>query len=142
MCQTAVISNSIVRLGTRSYRQMMEAMTPDACNTARLSRLNRDLEHFYEMLYNQWNTVTESEYAVFGQQLVTLLQTIKELYLACKNIAKSSAMERQVELLGMNYAAIYEVNSDIVNFRIKSTKDQELQQIINEASKRLNNDNF
>ena len=121
---------------------MMEAMTPDSCNTARLSRLNRDLERFYEMLYNQWNTVTEAEYAVFGQQLVTLLQTIKELYLTCKNIAKSSAMEKQVELLGMNYAAIYEVNSDIINFRIKSTKNHELQQIINEASKRLNNDNF
>ena len=142
MCQTAVISDNIVRLGTRSYRQMMEAMTPDAYNTARLSRLNRDLERFYEMLYNQWNTVTEAEYAVFGQQLVTLLQTIKELYLACKNITKSSAMEKQVELLGMNYAAIYEVNSDIVNFRIKSKKNHELQQIINEASKRLNNDNF
>ena len=142
MCQTAVISDNIVRLGTRSYRQMMEAMTPDAYNTARLSRLNRDLERFYEMLYNQWNTVTEAEYAVFGQQLVTLLQTIKELYLACKNITKSSAMEKQVELLGMNYAAIYEVNSDIINFRIKSKKNHELQQIINEASKRLNNDNF
>ena len=142
MCQTAVISNNIVRLGTRSYRQMMEAMIPDTCNTARLSRLNRDLERFYEMLYNQWNTVTEAEYAVFGQQLVTLLQTIKELYLSCKNIAKSAAMEKQVELLGMNYAAIYEVNSDIVNFRIKSTKNQNLQKIINEASIHLNNDNF
>lgn len=142
MCQTTVISNNIVRLGTRSYRQMLEAMTPDTCNVARLSRLNRDLERFYYMLYSQWNTVTEEEYAVFGQQLVILLQTINALYLSCKNIAKSAAMEKQVELLSMNYSAIYEVNSDIVNFRIKLTKNQNFQKIINEASIHLNNDNF
>lgn len=121
---------------------MLEAMTPDTCNVARLSRLNRDLERFYYMLYSQWNTVTEEEYAVFGQQLVILLQTINALYLSCKNIAKSAAMEKQVELLSMNYSAIYEVNSDIVNFRIKLTKNQNFQKIINEASIHLNNDNF
>ena len=133
MCQTAVISNNIGHLRT---------LVPDAGDVAQLKRLNSDLQDFYELLYSQWNTVTEEEYAVFGHHLVTMLQAIKNLYLSCKRAVKSRAMEKQVEILGMNYSALYEINSDIINFCIESKKDQNLQKSIHEASNSLNNDNF
>ena len=142
MCQTTLISNNIVRLGTRSYRQRMEVMNPNTVSVAQLSRLNRDLEAFYELLYDQWDTVTKEEYMAFGPQLVTMLQTLKELYLTCKKFLKGDAMNKQIELLGMNYAAIFEVNSDMVNFRIESAEDQQFENAINEASKRINNGCF
>lgn len=137
MCEASLISNKIVRLGTRSYQQMMEAMTPDSYSVAQLSRLNRDLELFYETLYNQWNTITEEEYKTFGNQLVVMLQTLKELYLACKRIGDRN-LDKQIELLGMNYSAICEVNNDIVNFRIKLSKDDGFKKVMEEAAKRIN----
>ncbi len=137
MCEALFISNKIVRLGTRSYQQMMEAMTPDSYSVAQLSRLNRDLELFYETLYNQLDTITEEEYKTFGNQLVVMLQTLKELYLTCKRIGDRN-LDKQIELLEMNYSAIYEVNSDIVNFRIKLPKDESFKNIMEEAGKRIN----
>ena len=138
MCEATLISNKIVRLGTRSYQQMMETMTPDSYSVAQLSRLNRDLGIFYEMLYNQWNAITEEEYNTFGNQLVVMLQTLKDLYLACKRIGGNKNLDKQVELLGMNYSAICEVNNDIVNFRIKLPKDDGFKKVMEEAAKRIN----
>lgn len=137
MCEATLISNKIVRLGTRSYQQMMETMTPDSYSVTQLSRLNRDLESFYETLYNQWNTITEEEYKTFGNQLVVMLQTLKELYLTCKRIGDRK-LDKQIELLEMNYSAIYEVNSDIVNFRINLPKDERFKMVMEEAAKRIN----
>lgn len=117
---------------------MMETMTPDSYSVAQLSRLNRDLESFYETLYNQWNTITEEEYKTFGGQLVVMLQTLKELYQACKRIGGNKNLDKQVELLGMNYSAICEVNNDIVNFRIKLPKDDGFKKVMEEAAKRIN----
>jgi hypothetical protein len=39
-------------------------------------------------------------------------------------------MKKQVERLGMNYSALYELNSDIVNFCIKMPKNQEMKQLM------------
>lgn len=46
MCQTAFISQNIVRLGTRSYKHSLEAMVPEEYSVGQLRRLNRDLDTF------------------------------------------------------------------------------------------------
>lgn len=73
----------------------------------------------YEFIYNDWHTITESDYAAFGSQLVILIQTIKQLHDACKRQPKVMGLSEETRKLGMNYSALYELNSDIVNFRIK-----------------------
>ena len=55
---------------------------------------------------------------VFGGQLVILIQTIKQLYETCKKQSKHLGLQEETRKLGMNYSALYELNSDIVNFRI------------------------
>lgn len=40
----------------------------------------------------------------------------------------------EAKRLGMNYAALYEINSDIVNFKIKLPKDPEIKQIMSRLS--------
>lgn len=134
MCQTALISNNIVRLGTRSYRQRMEAVASKEYRVTQLARLNRDLDDFYELLYSQWNTVTESDYKIFGPQLQIMLETLKELYHICKNMPKNLGLERETEKLAMNYSVIHEVNSDIINFKINLKKDTELEALLKKAS--------
>lgn len=133
MCQTALISNQIVRLGTRSYKQRLEAKSK-GYSISQLARLNKDLDGLYELLYSQWNMVTEHDYKVFGGQLQIMLGTLKELYLVCKNMSQGAIFEKETEKLAMNYSAIYEVNSDIVNFKIKAKHNMELKLLMKQAS--------
>lgn len=69
MCETAVISKNLVRLGKRTYSHRMEVATPNTYRASQLARLNRDLDNLYEMLYDQWRSVTAKDYEVFGGQL-------------------------------------------------------------------------
>ena len=138
MCQTAVISNTVKRLGRRSYTHRMEVATPGGYNAAQLTRLNRELDSLYELIYEDWNTITEQDYAVFGGQLSLLVVTLKLLYDDCRKSAYRRVLHDEVERLGMNYSALHELNSDIVNFRIKAPHNAELQSMMSEASKVLN----
>ena len=128
-----MISNQILRLGTRSYKQRLEAKSK-GYSISQLARLNKDLDGLYELLYSQWNMVTEHDYKVFGGQLQIMLGTLKELYLVCKNMSQGAIFEKETEKLAMNYSAIYEVNSDIVNFKIKAKHNMELKLLMKQAS--------
>ena len=138
MCQTTVISNTVKRLGCRSFTHRMEVATPGAYNVAQLSRLNHELDGLYELLYEDWNTITEKDYAVFGGQLSLLVVTLKLLYEDCRKSGIRRTMRDEVERLGANYSALQELNSDILNFRIKAPNNVELQTMMSKASKTLN----
>ena len=133
-----MISNTVKRLGRRSYSHRMEVATPGAYSSMQLTRLNRELDDLYELIYKDWGTITEQDYAVFGGQLELLVKTIKQLYDDCRKSSLHRAMHDEVERLGMNYSALHELNSDIVNFRIKAPRNAELQSMMSEASKVLN----
>ena len=138
MCQTAVISNTVKRLGRRSYTHRMEVATPGGYNATQLARLNRELDSLYELIYEDWNTITEEDYAVFGGQLTLLVSTLKLLYDDCRKSSIRRMMHDEVDRLGMNYSALYELNSDIVNYRIKAPRNTELQLMMSKAAKVLN----
>lgn len=130
MCQTEKISSTVVRLGRRSYTHRMEVARPNGYGTAQLARLNRELDDLYELIYDDWRSITEFDYAVFGGQLVILVKTVKQLYDDCRRLPSSREMKSQVDRLGMNYSALYELNSDIVNFCIKMPKNQEMKKLM------------
>lgn len=138
MCQTAIISNTVARLGRRSYAHRMELAIPGRYSIAQLSRLNRELDHLYELIYDDWETITEQDYAIFGGQLSLLVKTLKSLYDDCRKFVSDQGMRNEIERLGMNYAALYELNSDIVNYRIKAPRNAELQSMLSKASAVLN----
>lgn len=134
MCQTAFISQSIVKLGTRSYKHSLEALAPNEYRVGQLRRLNRDLDAFYEYLYSQCNTVTERDYDVFGKQLSSMLNILKMLYVSCKQMPKEYGVSTEAEKLKRNYSALYELNSDIKNYRIKAAKDADWTALLADAS--------
>ncbi len=138
MCQTAIISQSILRLGTRSYRHSLEALAPNEYSVGQLRRLNRDLDAFYEFLYSQCNTVTERDYNVFGKQLTSMLHILKALYASCKQMPKEYGVSAEAEKLKRNYSALYELNGDIKNYRIKAAKDEEWSALLADASAAIN----
>ena len=95
-----------------------------------LVRLNRELDSLYEFIYDDWRTITEEDYKMFGGQFVILIQTIKQLYDACKKQPKAMGLGEETKRLGMNYSALYELNSDIVNFCIKMPKNEEMKEVL------------
>ena len=119
MYQTSVITNRVERLSKRSYSHRLDVATPNRYHVAQLVRLNRELDSLYELIYDEWRTITEVDYKMFGGQFVILIQTIKQLYDACRKQPKSMGLGEETKKLGMNYSALYELNSDIVNFCIK-----------------------
>lgn len=134
MCQTALISQNIVRLGTRSYRHSLEALAPNEYRVGALRKLNHDLDVFYEFLYAQCNSVTEEDYKFFGEQLNSMLATLKMLWQTCKRMPKSCGISNEAEKLKMNYSALYELNEDIKNYRIKAPKDAEWSALLSQAN--------
>ena len=81
-----------------------------------------------------WATITEDDYKVFGGQLEILLQTIKNLYDTCKKQPREMNLKEETQKLGMNYSALYELNSDIVNFRIKLPQNEEMKQALHQLA--------
>lgn len=126
MCQTALISSNMVRMSKRTYSHRLEVATPNQYRVSQLARLNKDLDGLYELLYNEWRTVTAADYDVFGGQFKLLLETIKGLYDACRKAPKELGLKEETKKLGMNYSALYEVNSDIVNWNIRAPKNEAL----------------
>lgn len=138
MCQTTMISSRVSRLGRRSYAHRMDVATPGGYSVSQLARLNRELDGLYELIYEDFGTITEQDYAVFGGQLDLLVKTLKGLYDDCLHSSVRRVLRDEVERLGANYSALYELNSDIVNFRIKAPRNAELQAIMVKASQVIN----
>ena len=135
MCQTEAITQNIVRLSKRSYSHRLEIVMPNAYHVSQLARLNRELDRLYEIIYDDWQNISEEDYKVFGAQLAILLQTIKQLYNTCKEQPKEMGLKEETEKLGMNYSALFELNSDIVSFGIKMPKNQEMKQLMERLTK-------
>ena len=131
MCESALISKNLVRMGRRIYSHRMEVATPNTYRVGQLTRLNRDLDNLYEMLYAQWRSVTAEDYKIFGGQYQVLLDTIKSLYDSCRKLPRESGLKDETEKFGMNYSALYELNSDIVNYALKSFRSEKLEAALN-----------
>lgn len=134
MYQTTTISNRIVNLGTRSYRQRLEALSGNALTYQKLERLNNDLDELYEVIYSQFNSISDEDVRNITPLLNELLKTIKALHTICRHSSFSTQTEREVEKLGMNYSALYELNSDLQNYRLSSEHDSELMSLLSQAS--------
>lgn len=139
MCQTALISKNMVRMSKRTYNHRLEIVTPNLYRVSQLARLNRDLDALYELVYDEWRTVTEEDYKVFGGQFNVLLETIKGLYNACRKAPKELGLKEETRKLGMNYSALYEVNSDILNWNIKAPKNETLKKALARAGEVVTN---
>lgn len=133
MCQTALISEKIVRLGTRSFKQRLEAVSGHEYSVTKLSRLNRSLADFYDFLHTQLNGVTQKDYKIFGPQLSILLSTLKDLYKTCQSLPKSWGFATETDKLGKNYSALYEIESDLRTFKDGKTSNPEIKDLLSKA---------
>ncbi len=134
MYQTATISNRIVSLGTRSYRQRLEALSGSALTYQKLGRLNKDLDELYELLYSKFNSISETEVKSISPLLAELLKSVKDLHTLCKKSKLSAQVEEENNRLAMNWSALQEIYEDMQNFRIPSESDIELKAMLSKAA--------
>lgn len=138
MCETAAISNQIVSIGTRSYRQRLETLAGRSVTSGKLARLNRDLDNLYELIYSQLNSITEKEYSSFKSTFQELIKSLKALYSTSRRISCNFAFEEEVKRLGRNYSALEELRNDIQTFKVEAINDKELLSLLSEAAKQVN----
>lgn len=129
MCQTSLISKRIVRISARSFEQNLEAVSGGSVTYNKLIRLNNALDRLYEMLYDQFNDITPDDYSTIGPQLLLLLNTLKGLCNTYKRMRTYGRHSEEIAKLGSNYSALYELNHDIKNFRVRKI-DPELSSLL------------
>ncbi len=134
MHHTSSISDRIVSLGTRSYRQRLETISGVGMTEHKLKKLNKDLNELYELVYDRINSITESEVKIINPLLNELLKSIKSLYTVCRKMTPKLSIGKETERLGLNYSALQELYSDLQNFRIPSKEDSELKDLLSQAA--------
>ncbi|MDE5795121.1 MAG: hypothetical protein K2I08_10430 [Muribaculaceae bacterium] len=131
---TSYISDRIVSLGTRSYRQRLETLSGIGMTENKLKKLNKDLDDLYELLYERINSISELEVRSISPLLSELVKSVKALYAICRKYNTKLAIGKETEKLGMNYSALQELYSDIQNFRLPSEEDKELNKLLSQAA--------
>ena len=92
MCQTSVITNRVERLSKRSYSHRLDVATPNRYHVTQLVRLNRELDSLYEFIYDDWRTITEEDYKMFGGQFV-----ISDIVNFCIKMPKNEEMKKVLQ---------------------------------------------
>lgn len=133
MCQTELISKSIVRISKRSFAHRLDMLDPNMIeHKGALTRLNNQLDSLYDLLYGSYPTMTEFDYQIIAPYLSVLLQTLNELseaYNKFDNLWLKEGKER----LQMNISAIEEIDHDIRNFKINLRKNPRYTAIVTMA---------
>ena len=68
----------------------MEMAAPSGYKSNQLARLNHELDALYELIYDDWNTITEDELIEHGVNIVIYAnQLLRAAFPAMQNAAKS-----------------------------------------------------
>lgn len=128
MCQTAVISRHIGRIGRRSFDRRMRMASPLFMEKqGEMARLLNDVDRLSNRLHDEFVTITEEDYRMFGSELKILISTLKDL-------RRDSRMRAELrpydERMREQIADLEELDHDIYVFRVKAPKNKELQEAL------------
>ena len=128
MCQTAVISRHIGRIGRRSFDRRMRMASPLFMEKqGEIARLLNDVDRLSDRLHDEFITITEEDYRMFGSELKILISTLKDLRRDSRLRADLRPYDNRMR---QQIVDLEELDHDIVEFRIKAPKDEELQKVM------------
>ena len=126
MCQTAIISQHIGRIGRRSFDRRMRMASPYYVERrGELVRILNEVDKLSNRLHDDFPTITADDYRMFGHELRIVISTLKSL--------RSESLSRR-ELAPYNkrmreqIADLEELDHDIKAFRVNASQDKSLQQ--------------
>lgn len=128
MCQTAVISRRIGRIGRHSFDRRMRLASPlFQEKEGDFVRILNDVDKLCERLHMDFPTITGEDYRLFGPELKIVIKTLKDL--------RSESLSRKElkdcnERLRQQISDLEELDHDIQEFRVNAPKDKNLQQTL------------
>ncbi len=128
MCQTQVISRHIGRIGRRSFDRRMRIVSPLYVERrGEIARLLNEVDALSERLHDEFPTITEEDYKLFGPELKVVIGTLKSLL---KESLTRHELKDYNNRMREQIVDLEELDHDIVEFRIKAPKDKALQQTL------------
>jgi len=125
MCQTKVISHHIGRIGRRSFDRRMRMASPLFTEKrGEVARLLNDVDRLSDRLHDEFITITEEDYRMFGPELKIVISTLKALRRESQSRAELKPYD---ERMRQQIADLEELDHDIYVFRVKAPKNKELQ---------------
>ena len=133
MCQTKVISRHIGRIGRRSFDRRMRIVSPLYVEKrGEIARLLNEVDALSECLHDEFPTITEEDYKIFGPELKIVISTLKSLL-------KESMTRRELkpynERMREQISDLEELDHDIRVFRIDAPKNERLQKTLAQIDK-------
>ena len=133
MCQTQVISRHIGRIGRRSFDRRMRIVSPLYVERrGEIARLLNEVDALSERLHDDFPTITEEDYKLFGPELKVVIDTLKSLL-------KESLTHRELkpynERMREQILDLEELDHDIMEFRVEAPKNEELQKTLVQIDK-------
>lgn len=128
MCQTVEISRHIGRIGRRSFDRRMRLASPLFVERqGEVARILNEVDRLSDRLHDEFITITEDDYRLFGPELKIVISTLKALR---RESLSRPELRRYDERMREQILDLEELDHDIVEFRIKAPKDEKLQQTL------------
>ena len=133
MCQTAVISRRIGRIGRRSFDRRMRLASPLFVEKqGEIQRLLNDVDRLSERLHEDISTILPEDYGIFGPELKIVIGTLKDLR---KESLSRQELKPYNDRLRQQIADLEELDHDIKVFRVDALQNQSLQQAMDKLAK-------
>ena len=128
MCQTAIISRHIGRIGRRSFDRRMRMASPLFVErNGEVARLLNEVDRLSDRLHEDFITITEEDYRMFGSELKIVISTLKALR---RESQSRPELRRYDERMREQILDLEELDHDIYVFRVKALKNEELQKTL------------
>lgn len=125
MCQTSVISRHIGSIGRRSFDRRMRMASPLFVEKhGEVTRLLNDVDRLSGYLHDEFITITENDYNMFGPKLKILISTLKALRSESHSRPELRSYD---ERMRQQILDLEELDHDIYAFRVKAPKNKGLQ---------------
>lgn len=125
MCQTQIITRHIGSIGRRSFDRRMRIASPMFVERrGELARLLNEVDKLSDRLHEDFPTITEDDYRIFGPELKIVISTLKALW---KDSLTRKELKPYNDRMRQQIADLEEIDHDIKAFRVDAPKNKELQ---------------
>ena len=92
-----------------------------------MARILNEVDRLSDRLHDEFITITEDDYRMFGSELKIVISTLKALR---RESQSRPELRRYDERMREQILDLEELDHDIVEFRIKAMKDENLQRTL------------
>ena len=125
MCQTQVISKHIGRIGRRSFDRRMRIASPLFVERrGELARLLNEVDKLSDRLHEEFPTISENDYRLFGPELKVMISTLKALR---QDSLTRKELKPYNDRMRQQISDLEELDHDIKAFRVDAVQNKELQ---------------